>query len=290
MLISNLSGSARGPLNCFASQLGAWVRSFRIASDAAPALREERGARESPHRGTGSGGVRVDDLSSRLSRYGAWLACCLSRGRQAPLGESDVEQLAAQVGERRIAGGLCVFREGDAAAMVHVVRSGEIELSRGRGDRRVTLQLLRPGDVFGDVPAFLGDPEPFDARAVEDSTVLSIDTQTLFELLQTRPLVARRWFISLAERMQGLQNRLFDVLAGPLEAQLGSALLRESAHQDTVRITHGHLADMLGAQRSSVQRVLKRLEVAGLVELHYRRIVVVDREGLVALVRDARQA
>ena len=66
------------------------------------------------------------------------MACCLSRGRQAPLTESDVEQLAAEVGERRIAGGLLVFREGDDAAMVHVVRSGEIELSRRDGDRRVT--------------------------------------------------------------------------------------------------------------------------------------------------------
>jgi len=186
-----------------------------------------------------------------------------------------------------------VFREGDDAAMVHVVRSGEIELSRGHGDRRVTLQLLRPGDVFGDVPAFLGDVpaflgdvEPFDARAVEDSTVLSIDVKTLFELLQTRPAVARRWFISLAERMQGLQNRLFDVLAGPLESQLASVLLREADGNGTIRITQAHLAEMLGAQRSSVQRVLKQLETGGLITLHYRRIVVADADALALLARN----
>ena len=179
-----------------------------------------------------------------------------------------------------------MFREGDDAAMVHVVRSGEIELSRGHGDRRVTLQLLRPGDVFGDVPAFLGDVEPFDARAVEDSTVLSIDVKTLFELLQTRPAVARRWFISLAERMQGLQNRLFDVLAGPLESQLASVLLREADGNGTIRITQAHLAEMLGAQRSSVQRVLKQLETGGLITLHYRRIVVADADALALLARN----
>lgn len=234
---------------------------------------------------SGFPGVVVDVLSARLSGYRAWLACCLSRGHQAPLSDSDVAQLAAEIGERRVAGGTCVFREGDPAAMVHVVRSGEIELSRGDGDRRVTLQLLRPGDVFGDVPAFLGDPEPFDARAVEDSTVLSMDVKTLFVLLQTRPAVARRWFISLAERMQGLQNRLFDVLAGPLDAQLASVLLREADDAGQIRITHAHLAEMLGAQRSSVQRVLKSLEGNGLLELHYRRIVVADRDRLQALTR-----
>ncbi len=73
-----------------------------------------------------------------------------------------------------------------------------------------------------DVPALLGDPEPFDARAIEDSSVLSIEADGLFELLQTRPLVARRWITSLAERMAGLQGRLVELRAGGLESQLAS--------------------------------------------------------------------
>ncbi len=126
-------------------------------------------------------------MSSQSARYGAWLACCLSRGRHAPLGEGDVAQLASEIGERQIAGGTFIFRRGDPAAMIHVVRQGCVELSRRVGSRWVTLQLLHPGDVFGDVPAFLGDPEPFDARALGDTTLLSIEPNALFGLLQTRP-------------------------------------------------------------------------------------------------------
>ncbi len=44
-----------------------------------------------------------------------------------------------------------------------ILRAGQVELSRLIGGRRVVLQILRPGDVFGDVPALLGEPEPFDA-------------------------------------------------------------------------------------------------------------------------------
>jgi CRP-like cAMP-binding protein len=222
----------------------------------------------------------------RLSRYGSWLACCLSRGRTAPLTEGDVEELATEMGEQVVAGGTLVFKRGDPAAQVHVVRTGSVELSRTINGRRVTLQLLHPGDVFGDVPALLGEPEPFDARAVEDSTVLSMDAASLFALLQTRPTVARRWFVSLAERMAGLQNRLVDLLAGGLESQLASLLLREAGTTGDARLTHAHLAELLGVQRSSVQRVLKSLEAAGLIELHYRRIELVDRPGLLSLVEE----
>ncbi len=226
----------------------------------------------------------VAAMGSRLARYGAWLACCLSRGPRSPLGEGDVELLAEEMGEQPYAGGTFVFRQGDPAAKVHVVRTGSVELSRTVKGRRVILQVLRPGDVFGDVPVFLGDPEPFDARAVEDCTVLELDSAALYHLLQTRPLVARRWFVSLAERMAGLQGRLVDLLAGGIEAQLASILLREADAHGRVHATQGTLAGMLGVQRSSVQRVLKLLESAGLIELHYRCIDLVDRGGLASLL------
>lgn len=223
-------------------------------------------------------------LGTRLSRYGTWLACCLSRGTQAPLSPGDIEDLAAEMGERAFAGGTYVFRRGDRAARVHVVRSGSVELSRMVNGRRVMLQLLHAGDVFGDVPAMLGDDEPFDARAVEDCTVLSIETAALFKLLQTRPQVAKRWFISLAERMAGLQNRLVDLLVGGLESQLASLLLREAGSGTEVRLTQTQLGELLGVPRSSVQRVLKSLEAAGLIARRYRRIELVDPPGLVSLV------
>lgn len=225
-------------------------------------------------------------VNDRMARYGTWLACCLSRGRKAPLSKTDVEQLAIEMGEQGYAGGTFVFRRGDRAAKVHVVRSGSVELSRVVNGRRVMLQLLQPGDVFGDVPALLGDPEPFDARAVEDCAVLSIDTDALFELLQTRPLVARRWFVSLAERMAGLQDRLVDLLAGGLESQLASILLRQVGADGVVHLAHSQLAELLGVPRASAQRVLKSLESAGLVALHYRKIELVDLGGLVSLVDD----
>lgn len=107
-----------------------------------------------------------------ISRLGSWLACCLGRGTRAPIGEKDVAELVAEVGEERHTAGSFVFREGEAAAQVHIIREGSIELSREINGRRVTVQVLRPGDVFGDVPLLLGEPEPFDARAVVDSTVL----------------------------------------------------------------------------------------------------------------------
>jgi CRP-like cAMP-binding protein len=223
-------------------------------------------------------------VGARFAQAGTWVACCLSRGRRAPLGENDIDQLVAEFGESRFAGGTVIFSQGDEAARIHVVRTGSVELSRVINGRRVVLQILQAGDVFGDVPAFLGEPEPVDAHALEDCVILSLDASTLFVLLQTRPRVARRWFVSLAERMAGLQNRLGDLLAGSLEAQLASILLRDGVEGRPVTLTQAQLALMLGAARTSVQRVLKQLEQDGFIDVGYRRIDVIDPDGLAALI------
>jgi CRP-like cAMP-binding protein len=221
---------------------------------------------------------------ARLSEYAAWIACCLGRGRRAPLVEGDISQLVDHFGESRFASGDFVFCCGDTAAKIHVVHTGTVELSRVINERRVSLQILHAGDVFGDVPAFLGEPEPFDAIALEDSTILSLDSTSLFEMLKTRPHVAQRWILSLAERMAGLQHRLGDLLAGSLEAQLASLLLRESGEDGAVNLTQDQLADMLGVARTSVHRVLKQLEGSGWIELGYGKIDVTDVQGLETLV------
>ena len=156
-------------------------------------------------------------------------------------------------------------------------------LSRMLSGRRVTLQLLKAGDVFGDVPLLLGEAEPFDARAVSDATVPSLDVASLFAMLATRPRVAQRWMVSLAERMAGLQQRLVDLLAGDLEAQLASVLLQRADARGDVALSQKQMAELLGVQRTSVQRALKQLEDAQLVKIAYRRVTVLDGPGLLTL-------
>jgi CRP-like cAMP-binding protein len=155
--------------------------------------------------------------------------------------------------------------------------------------RRIVLQVLWAGDVFGDVPLLVRMAEPFDARALEDCVVLSADSVSLFRLLERRPRLAQRWLVSLALRMAATQARLVDLLAGGLDAQVAALLVRQSEH-NVVRLSQAVLADMLGARRTSVNRVLKRFEARGLVRLGYGQVEILDPAGLLSLPDEAEAA
>jgi hypothetical protein len=100
-----------------------------------------------------------------LARHSAWIARCVGRGELTPLNPDDVAELAALLGERAYRAGAVLFRVGELPARMHIVHVGAVELSRQVGGRRVVLQVLRAGDVFGDVPLLVRMTEPFDARA-----------------------------------------------------------------------------------------------------------------------------
>lgn len=221
-------------------------------------------------------------METPTAQHAAWLACCLGRGALAPVGPDDVAALAAELGERRYAAGTKIFRKGEAPAAVHIVRHGSVELSRDLGGRRVALQILRPGDVFGDVPLLVRMPEPFDAVALEDTVLLSIDSVTLARLLESRPRLAHRWLVSVAQRMAQAQARLVDLLAGSMESQVASFLVRH-AERGRVGLPQAVLAELVGAQRTSVNRVLRTLEERGLIRVSYRQVEILDEEGLLLL-------
>ncbi len=203
----------------------------------------------------------------------------MTPGELAPLGSDDVRALAALLREDHYPAGDIVFKLGDAPTRIHIVRSGAIELSRHLKGRRVVLQILRPGDVFGDVSLFLRMRVPWDACALEDSVIYSFDSVGLYRLLEQRPRLAWAWLHSVSARVAGFWFRVVELLAGGLEAQVASVLIRR-AEDGVLHLSQGNLAELVGHPRTSINRVLKQLEAEGLVRVSYGQVEILDHAGL----------
>lgn len=215
--------------------------------------------------------------------HAEWIAEWLGPAELAPIGADDLQEFAGLLREDRYPAGATVFRMGEAPTRVHIVRRGAIELSRTLKGRRVVLQILRPGEVLGDVSLFLRMRVPWDAVAVEDSVILSIDSVKLYRLLEQRPSLAWRWLHSVSGRVAGFWSRVVELLAGGLEAQVASVLVRRAEEGGVVHLSQSHLAELVGGRRTSVNRVLKRLQDQDLVKVHYGQVEIVDFAGLATI-------
>lgn len=217
-----------------------------------------------------------------MQHHAEWIAQRLGRPELAPLAQDDIDELAELLSEERFSAGTTVFQTGDPPNRVGIIRRGTVELSRNLNGRRVVLQILRPGDAVGDIGIFLRITAPYEGIALEDTLILTIEAVRFHRLLEERPRIAMRWLNSVSSRLVSYQTRLTEVLAGGLEAQIASVLVRR-ADRGVVKLSQSSLAELVGGRRTSVNRVLKRLEDQNLVRIRYGQVELVD-EARLALV------
>lgn len=222
------------------------------------------------------GTVPVDEAAIRQA---AWVARCVGRGEAAPLTPDALTALAATLKQDRLQRGTVVFHGGQPASGAWIVQQGRVELSVGSGRRRTVVHVLRPGDVDGDIQLLLDMPLPYTARVLDDATLLSLTAADFEHLLATSLPIARRWLSSVAQRLAASQMRLLGLLGHTLTEQVAQLLLDEAV-DGQVPLPQRTLAAMLGAQRPSLNKILKELEREGLIGVRYAAIDILNPEGL----------
>lgn len=119
--------------------------------------------------------------------------------------ESDKDVLSVKAGES-------VYRAGDTATEMFLVKEGRVELTRSIGSEEARLALVEAGEFFGEVALLEGSPRDFSARAVTPCKLLRLDGPTLREILKHDPEIALRM-------IRRLSRRLNTALAALLEAE-----------------------------------------------------------------------
>ena len=113
-------------------------------------------------------------------------------------------EVAAICDEIELPGGQTVFEKGDPGDSLYIIVSGQV---RVHDDDRL-LNYLNERDVFGEMAVL--DPETRSASVttVEETRLLRVDQQALFEVMDDRPEVARGIIQVLSRH---LRNRLKDL-------------------------------------------------------------------------------
>jgi CRP-like cAMP-binding protein len=106
--------------------------------------------------------------------------------------------------DQAAAAGTWIFRQGEPGDCMFVVRTGRIDIVVA--DK--TIEQIGPGGVFGELALVDAGPRSAGAVAVEDSTLVRVDTHKFQFLVQQRPFFALEVMKLMAERLRGMNERL----------------------------------------------------------------------------------
>ena len=76
--------------------------------------------------------------------------------------------------------GQIIFAEGSNGDWIYVVEEGEVEISKKVGDEKIVIEVLKPGDVFGEM-AYIDKTPRSATAAARGTTVVGILDRDLFD-------------------------------------------------------------------------------------------------------------
>ena len=75
--------------------------------------------------------------------------------------------------------GQIIFEEGSAGDWIYTIENGAVELYKKVGEEKVVVEVLQPGDIFGELAFLARIPRTVSARAVGATSVGVIDRSAL---------------------------------------------------------------------------------------------------------------
>jgi uncharacterized membrane protein len=125
------------------------------------------------------------------------------------LDDTERQTLAALFEERAIGVGETVFHEGEPGDELFLVKDGRVQvfITSDIGDK-ITLADAQSGDVFGEISLLDGGPRTASAAAIDATTVLKLDRDRLFELVQRHPHVALDLLTVMGQRLRATDELL----------------------------------------------------------------------------------
>lgn len=205
----------------------------------------------------------------------------------------EIEAIAAVAGEASYRARDYIFREGDPAVWLWLVRAGHVKILRqSAAGKDVVLELLGPGEMFGAVAVFEGRPYPAAAQASEDAVVVKVPAPAIVALGERHPAFVKEIFRMISRRLRTAHDSVKSLAVDPAESRLAAALLRTAEREGRPEgrgvalpfpLTRQSLADMSGTTVETAIRVIGHWQKDGLVRDADGRLVVMDLAALRAL-------
>jgi CRP-like cAMP-binding protein len=187
--------------------------------------------------------------------------------------------------------GEVLFRRGDIPEGMYVVVYGRVKLSfvSANGVEKV-VDIIDPGQSFGEAVMFLESPHVVTAQALDDSLVLFLPKAVVFEQIEADRQFARRMLGGLSRRLHQLVADVESYSTRSGTERLIGFLLRDcnvngaqaegGVLELQLPVAKGVVASRLNLTQEHLSRILHDLSALGLIEVQGRRIRLLDVERL----------
>ncbi len=204
----------------------------------------------------------------------------------AGLDRAGLAELARRARRQRFRERSVVVQEGSEASSLYVVVSGQVRIYASEDNRQITLGRRGPGEYFGEDALVDDGPHPATVTTLTAAELIVLAKEDVVEAIEGSPELALNVMRELGGRARLMVESLKALALKDVYGRLVLALrsvaspAEDQADFDLApceRVTQQDIADMIGASRAMVGRILKDLVAGGYVTHEAGRLVIHKR-------------
>jgi len=225
--------------------------------------------------------------SAMLDKSHKYVSCETCQVRKDSLFSSFCTEEVHQLDENKVCSfyrkNQPLFVEGTFSRGVYCINDGKVKIfTIGESGKEQIIHIAKEGDVVGFKAMFSDDPYKLSATTLEESNICFIKKEDFLSHLESNPgllqTVLKELSKELGERAVFIKNMAQKSVRERLATIL---LILDGVYKDEmINLSREDLANFVGTATETVIRLLKEFKEEQLIEIHVRKIEILDRKKL----------
>ena len=207
------------------------------------------------------------------------------------LDPSDIEAISRHAITKTYSKNTIILNEGEESDSVYVILSGSVKVFLSDEDgKEIILNTQSAGEYFGELALIDNSPRSASVMTLEDTTAgVTINeaadpsVRRDFEsFILKNPEVALQLIRGLTKRLRGLTDNVKSLALMDVYGRVARTLLNLAAERDgkmviEQKLTQRDIANMVGASREMVSRILRDLVAGGYIAINKKSITIHEK-------------
>lgn len=176
-----------------------------------------------------------------------------------------------------------IIREGDRSSCAYIINSGKVKifLSDKHG-KEIILGELKSSEYFGEMALIDKEVRSAAVMTMEDTELTVISQENFRKSLQAYPEIAERIMLGLVTNLREANKKISSLVFTDAYERVANMLLVLAKTQHGLLViddkpTHQHMANVVGASREMITRILKNMAADGFIKIAGKQIIVLKR-------------
>ena len=210
--------------------------------------------------------------------------------RQVPLfsglEDEDLASLISVASRRKYPKDGVIFFEHDVGDALFLILSGRVKVTILSDDgREIILAMLSDGDFFGEMSLLDNEPRSATAIALQETEMVVLHQRDFLSIVEKRPGVLIDLLSVLSSRLRKANQQIGNLALHDVYGRVARILLEMASEDGTRqpdgrvtfrRPTHQEIANMIGATRETVSRMISDLHRQGYIEISGKDVIIQD--------------